>query len=95
LSGSGLQFKVLQTMAVGTPVVTTSIVARALYAEDGKHLLIADKADDFAEAVLLLMREKRLQRSLSVNGRQWVEHNHNWSRIAQKLEHIYFDLLDA
>jgi sugar transferase (PEP-CTERM/EpsH1 system associated) len=93
VSGSGIQNKLLEAMGVGTPCVATSLASQALGVSDGRELLVADEAADFAEAVLQVLADGKLWRMLSQNGRQYVEKNHDWIRVGQQLEQVYLDLL--
>jgi hypothetical protein len=61
-SGSGLQNKVLEAMAVGTPVVTTPQVAAALAARDGEHLRLGASTDELARAAVALLRDAPARR---------------------------------
>ena len=82
---AGVQNKILESLAVGTPVVTTSIGAEGL--EPGV-LDVADSPQDFARAVLGLMQDpaKRTERSLA--GRAYVEANYTWEKALEPLEGI-------
>jgi polysaccharide biosynthesis protein PslH len=93
ISGSGIQNKILQAMAVGTPVVTTSLACQALQVTNGEHLLVADQPEEFAEAVTGLLKDKALQKKLSTNARRYVEEFHNWDTIGAQLEGIYLGLV--
>lgn len=93
LCGSGIQNKLLQAMAMGTPVVTTSIAIQALQVKDGEHVLVADEPQQFAEAVACLMTDKNLRKRLSINARNYIQEHHDWRSIGQKLEAVYETLL--
>ena len=93
ISGSGIQNKILQAMAVGTPVVTTSLACQALQVTPGEHLLVADTPEQFAQAVVAVLKDKSLQKKLSANARRYVEECHNWNVIGQRLEDIYMEML--
>jgi sugar transferase (PEP-CTERM/EpsH1 system associated) len=90
-SGSGQQLKVLEAMAAGTPVVSTSLSAAGLDAVDGEHLLIADNAATMADAVLRLMSDPALCARLVRAARGLVERDHTWSRSAHDLERLWLD----
>ena len=64
-AGSGLQNKVLEAMAVGTPVVATSGVAAALEVRAGEHLLVADDAETIAAAIVGLLRDPARARAMA------------------------------
>ncbi len=91
--GSGIQNKILHAMAMGTPVVTTSLAIQALEVKDGEHLLVADDPQQFAEAVTSLLKNKNLQKQLSINARNYVHEHHDWDAIGQKLEAVYRRML--
>ena len=78
LQGGGTRLKILEAMALGTPVVATSKGAEGLDVEDGRHLLIADTPDEFAQAVIRLLQSPELRTSLGRNGRQLVAERYDW-----------------
>jgi glycosyltransferase involved in cell wall biosynthesis len=94
LYGAGIQNKILEAMATGTPVVTTSRALSALQAEAGQDLLVADTADDFARAVLHLMNDLDLRMKVGGAGAFYVRTHHNWSSVSARLADIYQELLD-
>ncbi len=71
--GAGVSGKIVQSMASGLPVVATSMAAAGLRLQDEEHALIADDPQEFANAVLRLMRNDALWRKLQVNGRALIE----------------------
>ena len=71
-AGGGTRLKILEAMALGTPVVTTSKGAEGLAAEHGQHLLIADTPQEFAAAVLRLLQEPGLRQQLAAQAHQFV-----------------------
>ena len=93
VTGAGIQNKMLEAMAVGTPTVATSIACQALAVERDRELLVADEADDFAEAVLRLLGDEDLRRDLAHNARRYVEQHHDWWEIGHRLEMIYTELV--
>lgn len=84
--GGGTRLKILEAMALGTPVVSTSKGAEGLHLEHGKDLLIADSPEDFANAVILVMRDRKLQNQLMENALQTVSSLYSWNGIAKQLE---------
>ena len=93
--GAGSQFKLLEAMAVGTPVVATSRAVSALDVQSGQDLLIADNADDFAEKILTVIDDPHCQRQLGDAGRQFVERQHGWGTIVGQLEGIYNEVIHS
>jgi len=87
--GVGIQHKVLEAMALGTPVVTVAQCAQALRACPGRDLLIAQLPREFAEATLRLLNDEELRTTLSLYGRAYVEQHHEWQIATNKLMDIY------
>lgn len=92
ICGSGIQNKMLEAMASGTPCVSTSLASQALQVQPGREILVADDPEDFARAVLELLASAPLRRQLAENGRLYVERNHDWKEIGQQLNTIYCEL---
>jgi glycosyltransferase involved in cell wall biosynthesis len=90
-SGSGQQLKLLEAMATGTPVVSTSLSAAGFDAVDGEHLLIADNATAMADAILRLISDRELASRLTTAARALVERDHGWDRSARDLERLWLD----
>jgi glycosyltransferase involved in cell wall biosynthesis len=95
-AGGGTRLKILESMALGRPVVSTTIGCEGLGVEDGKHLFIADTAEEFAEKVLLLLANKEKRQQIINNARWLVETHYNWDILANKyiaaLVHMINDL---
>ncbi|HKN19500.1 MAG TPA: glycosyltransferase family 4 protein [Dissulfurispiraceae bacterium] len=70
--GGGVIVKIIDAMAAGTPVVTTSYGNEGIGAVHGRDLLVADDPHSFAAAVLRVLGEKGLAETLSQNGRDFV-----------------------
>lgn len=85
----GIQNKVLEAMALGTPVVVTAQAAEALDAIPDRDLLIAESAQEFASAALRLLDNADFRAALSHNGRAYVEQKHNWQDVCERLIAIY------
>ena len=85
----GIQNKVLEAMALGTPVVVAAQAVAALGAHPGQDLLVAETAPEFARAALRVMEDAQLQSSLSQYGREYVEQHHNWQVVTERLVNVY------
>jgi len=82
--GGGTRLKILEAMALGTPVVATSKGAEGLDVVDGEHLLLADEPMTFADRTVQLLRDPALRQRLAVNARKLVEERYNWAQIGQR-----------
>ena len=87
-SGGGTRIKILEAMAVGTPVVSTSKGAEGLLALNGKHILIADDAQEFASHVIRLLLDENLRRQVSSNAKQLVKSTYDWQIIMPQVLHF-------
>ncbi len=87
--GAGIQNKVLEAMACGTPVVCTPQAVSALEVEPGRHLLVGETPEEFAAAVLSLLASPQRRAAIGMAGHDYVERYHRWDSIAARLEGIY------
>lgn len=79
--GGGTRLKILEALALGTPVVSTGKGAEGLDLTPGRDLLIADRPADFAGAVVRLLQDRSLCQTLRQNGRRAVETRYDWQKI--------------
>jgi glycosyltransferase involved in cell wall biosynthesis len=79
--GVGTRLKIVEAMALGTPVVATSIGAEGLAVTDGADILLADDPERFAQHVITLIRSPALRARLSQAGRAVVEGTYAWDVI--------------
>lgn len=90
---AGIQNKVLEALAMASPLVATPGTCGSLQVKHGTHLLIAEGPETYADAVLHLLDQPQLARSLGLAGRQHVEQHHSWAHAAQTLTRLYQNML--
>jgi len=88
----GTLTKVLEALAMGTPVVTTTAGNNGINAVSGEHLYVADSPEDFANKVVALLRGECWQ-ELFENGRRFVVEHFSWDKSATKLERVLEELV--
>lgn len=88
-SGSGVRVKILEAMARGIPIVSTSIGVAGLDLRHDEHLLIADTPQDFADAVLTLLAQPERRERLSQAARERVLERYDWRRCCRPLLEHY------
>jgi sugar transferase (PEP-CTERM/EpsH1 system associated) len=93
--GRGVQNKVLQGMAMGLPVVASTLAGRGIGAEPSRHLEIADEPAEFAGRVVRLLKSPGDRRALGCGGRAFVEANYAWERALIRLEALLHELIAA
>ncbi|HBX69554.1 MAG TPA: glycosyl transferase family 1 [Chloroflexi bacterium] len=89
LYGAGIQNKVLEAMACGTPVVATPQAISAITAKPDENILVGETPEAFAQATLELLDNEIFRSKIGNAGRLFVEQNHDWNKIGEDLENIY------
>ena len=94
-SGGGTRLKILEAMALGRPVVSTSIGYEGLDVVPGEHLLAEDQPAKFAEGVIRLLGDRELRERLVVKARARVEALYEWDQIAASQLALFESLVDG
>jgi glycosyltransferase involved in cell wall biosynthesis len=79
--GSGTRLKMLETLSIGTPSVSTPLGCEGLELKDGLHVLFANDANAFADQCIRLIKDKTLAETISRQGRILVEKKYDWKII--------------
>jgi glycosyltransferase involved in cell wall biosynthesis len=79
--GAGTRLKILEAMALGTSVVSTTKGAEGLDVRHGYDYLLADTPQEFAQSVIRLLKDQNLQKKLTLQARKTVEKTYNWEKI--------------
>jgi polysaccharide biosynthesis protein PslH len=82
--GWGTRLKILEAMALGTPVVSTTKGAEGLSVTDGEDIIIADRPDEFAARTLRLLKDPAERTRLATNARRLVEAQYDWASIGSR-----------
>ena len=88
-TGGGTQLKVLEAMATGRPLVTTTFGAEGVGLTPGRHALVEDEPEGMARAIATLLTDANAGRALGAAGRELVVERFDWSVVAQRLEEVY------
>jgi hypothetical protein len=84
----GTQNKVLESMAMGVPVVASRAAAGGVDAVAGEHFLVADTVPEQCEAITSLLEDPSRRARFSQAGRARVLSNHAWTQSMQRLDRI-------
>jgi len=86
--GSGTRLKAFEAMALGRPVVSTTLGVEGLAVEPGCHCLVADTAAAFAADIVRLLGDADLRRRLAGTARKLLEDRFSWAAVGQQFEAI-------
>jgi len=86
--GGGTRLKIYEAMAMEKAIVSTRVGAEGLPVEDGKELLLADTPEDFAAAVVRLMRDTAGARELGARAGQTVREKFGWAGVAARFTEL-------
>ena len=92
--GSGTRIKAFEAMAMGRPVVSTTLGIEGLDVTDSEHFLRADDAEAFARSILTLMDDAAMRDRIARAARRLMEDRFSWSNVARQFEAICLRALD-
>ncbi len=92
-AGGGTRLKILEAMALGRPVVSSSIGCEGLDVVDGEHLLVADSVQEFVAKTTQLLSDQTLWQNLTRCARQLVVRRYDWGILAGHLMRVYDELV--
>jgi sugar transferase (PEP-CTERM/EpsH1 system associated) len=93
--GGGTRLKILEAMASGRPVVSTSLGCEGLDVKDGHNILVADTPAAFAAAVVRCLRDPELRRTLGAHGRALVQERYQWDAIGRGLSDFLTEMRES
>jgi glycosyltransferase involved in cell wall biosynthesis len=92
LTGAGIRVKIVEAMSAGRPLVSTSLGWEGLaHLEPGRHLLVADEPEAFADAVLRLVEDGVLRERMAREARALAEREYDWQGLGDRLERVLRD----
>jgi glycosyltransferase involved in cell wall biosynthesis len=93
--GGGTRLKILDALAMGVPIVSTTMGLEGIHVEPERDVLVANTPEEFVRQIIRLTADAALRTRLSVNGRAFVEEHFAWSAIGRRLHHTFANLRDA
>ncbi len=88
-SGGGSRLKILEAMALGRPVVSTTLGQEGLSLQDDQEILTADDPQTFASQVVRLLEDNNHRQRIAKAGRSKVEKDYDWDLLANRLLRLY------
>ena len=92
--GGGFRGKILEAMAMGQPVVSTSLGAEGIPASNRENIMIADNPEEFAQAVTELVSDNSLFSKIRINARKLMEAKYAWEKGAEVLEDVLEKMME-
>lgn len=87
--GGGTNFKVIEAMACGTPVIMHSSRVASLGLTPGENVIAASGAEEFAEKLEILLLNDALRGKITKAARHYIEKNYSWDKIGKKLQKVW------
>jgi glycosyltransferase involved in cell wall biosynthesis len=84
--GGGTRLKIFEALAMGKAVLSTTVGAEGLAVENGRHLVLADGEERFADAIVQLLADAGRRRGLAAEGRRLVEERFSWKQVTRVFE---------
>lgn len=94
-AGGGIIVKILDAMAAGVPVVTTTYGNEGIRAKPGREVIIADNPDDFASSVVNLLRDEELRNSVGIAARKYLGFNFSEDSLVATIEETYREIFST
>jgi glycosyltransferase involved in cell wall biosynthesis len=92
--GSGTRIKAFEAMAMGRPVISTSLGIEGLDVTDGEHFLRADNAEAFSSGILSLLDDAASRERIAGTARRLMEERFSWKTVAAQFEAICLGALE-
>ena len=91
--GSGTRLKLIESMAVGLPVVSTPLGVEGYQVQNDREILLAENATAMAATILRLLNDPDLRLRIGRNGRKFAE-QYDWRQITPKFDEVYDALVE-
>ena len=87
--GGGTSYKILESMATGLPVLTTTLGSEGIDGKNGEDIIVDEEAEDYARDIIDLFENKERYERISKNATEFIKQNFDWKNISLKLEEVY------
>ena len=93
--GGGTNFKILEAMACGVPVIAFPHRTQGIGAKDGKEILLAKDSNDFVKKIHKVFAEKDTAAALTRNARKLIEEKFSWDKIGATMNTVWHEVHNA
>ena len=88
LHGYGIKTRILEVMAIGKPVVTSSEGIHGINVTPRENIILADEPEEFARRVIELLNDEELRNRIGANGRKLMEEEYSWEKMTDMLNEV-------
>lgn len=92
LSGSGMRIKIIEGMALGKVIISTSIGAEGIKCKNGEHILIANTPKEFSEHIIHCLKDKSFCEQIGKNAKKLIENEYSNRSISKKMTNFFEEL---
>lgn len=93
-SGSGIRIKIIESMALGKAVISTTIGAEGINYNNGENIMIADDVDSFVKAIVELYNNVELCKRMGENASKLISDEHNNSKLIDRMVDFYMNIIE-
>jgi glycosyltransferase involved in cell wall biosynthesis len=86
--GSGTRLKIFEAMAMGKPIISTTLGAEGLPITHGRDIMLADEPKTFAQKTIDLLKDNAERERLGQSARKLVEEKYSWASVAEHCNHV-------
>jgi len=87
--GSGIKTKILETMAMGVPVVTNDIGVEGINVKNEEHIFVCNNKEEFSEKIILMLNNIKLNEYISNNSKKLISEIYTWDNTLRNMEKIF------
>ena len=91
-SGSGMRIKIIEGMAMGKVIISTSIGAEGIPVSHMENIIIADTPNEFADAITLVCSNESLKQKIKQNARMFIQNNYDNTLLTEQLIKFYYSI---
>lgn len=91
--GGGIRIKILELLAVGQDIITTSVGKEGIDVENNEQLLVADSKEEFVSTILNFFEGNYNNLEMSASGKKYIQENYTWEIIGKKFEDLFLKLI--
>ncbi|MBU4480621.1 glycosyltransferase family 4 protein [Patescibacteria group bacterium] len=93
-TGSGMRIKILNALAMGKAIVSTSIGCEGIDVVDGKNIYIADNKEEFAKKIIFLLNNENERKKIGKEGIKLIEKKYRWEKIAEDIDIVFKKIIN-